>query len=302
MTERHETDERQSADHQAGALERELRTPREVQLRGQGNPQQSREARYTAAEMQASNRQGSALTERDFRSPSYRELIPGVHVDLERVDPQYLEEWRGILGESPEGRAAVVEMRVSEGQGGVLVERDFRSPRYREIIPGIYQDLEKINSQHLEEWHSSPGERPVKVIGKSPPEQEQKVDRQPAPDLDHVNGYFTQVKWIAGKTPEQMEKVLGLKPKDLEYGAIIQEFKEFPRTDQFEVRGYTNTPGGKPYQDGGEWPSGDGARQYLLKEGVHLPARVIATVEPKTPFHLSPETRLGESASELEEH
>ncbi len=168
-------------------------------------------------------------------------------------------------------------MQALAQQGSAPVESNLRQLAY----------WEKVKSKHLERWQSGPSERPIKVRALN------------HPNCEHVSGYFSEAKCINNRTPAEMETILGLKPGELQAGAIVQEFSVLPRTDQFEPRGYSHLPGGKPFQEGDAYPPDRGVVQFELNEGVRLPARVIAEVHTGEHFHLQPAPPLGSSASEL---
>jgi hypothetical protein len=122
---------------------------------------------------------------------------------------------------------------------------------------------EKILQHHIVKFNQAGGETPVKVMPTGMDQQE-------------VSGFFTQAKFILGRTPQQMEHDLGLKPGDLKNGATIYELSQTPNAEQFVPAGYTHMPGGSFYQDGSEYPVGAGAIQFRLDEA--LPAKVIGKV------------------------
>jgi hypothetical protein len=142
---------------------------------------------------------------------------------------------------------------------------------------------EKILQYHIDKFNQGGGERPVKVMPTG-------VDQQ------QVSGYFTQEKFILGRTSHQMEYDLGLKPGDLENGATIYELSQIPRGDQFVPAGYTHMPGGSFYQEGSEYPVGAGAIQFRLNDAI--PARVIGKVLYEETWE-GPSAELGDVASPL---
>jgi hypothetical protein len=102
------------------------------------------------------------------------------------------------------------------------------------------------------------------------------------PPMTEVNGWVTQEKFIIGKTPEEVEKILGFDgrpgqeylPRGFDVYAIIELIKE----DDFDLKGaYTYLPQGREW-DGADlkWPPGLGATQWQLKRKVKC--RFIRTV------------------------
>lgn len=61
-----------------------------------------------------------------------------------------------------------------------------------------------------------------------------------------VGGYFTQQKFIWGKTPEEMQAILGIFGK-LREGACVLEFAMPLGPRDFETRAYSYLPDGKEY-------------------------------------------------------
>ena len=97
----------------------------------------------------------------------------------------------------------------------------------------------------------------------------------------NAGGYITSEKFIRGRTPQEIERVLGLIPNDLGQGAYVLRLNALPLPSQFELRGYSQTPAGVPYH-GGPYPPGLGANQFELT--VDLPATVLKFVAPGQRF------------------
>jgi hypothetical protein len=174
--------------------------------------------------------------------------------------------------------------------GQPIAEQAFRAPVYQELPTKAGEqdlDLEKVKPQIQAKWLSGRGEWPVKVIAAG----------QPA--SDRVGGYFTQAKYVLGQTPEELEHRLGLPAGELREGAIIQELSSIPRVEEFNLRGYTNTPGGQSYEAGGKYPPGSGIPQWQLREGVTVRANVIGEVGPGQPFRMEPGRQLKTGAGAL---
>lgn len=131
-------------------------------------------------------------------------------------------------------------------------------------------DEEKAKRGIIDMWNKGGLERPVKVTATE------------ATDRQSVRGYVTQEKFIKGRTPEEMEKILGLEPGNLKNGATIYRLTETPNADQFTPKGYSQTPGGMPYEPGGKYPPGKGAPQWELKE--EIPAEVAGKINYEEPW------------------
>ncbi len=101
-----------------------------------------------------------------------------------------------------------------------------------------------------------------------------------------MRGYITKRKYIEGKTPREMGKILGLTEEDLasleKTGAVVMELEQIPSEAQFGLRGYTQRPGGTEFLPGGKYPPGPGVPQWQLTE--EIPAKVIGTVKPGDVF------------------
>lgn len=100
-----------------------------------------------------------------------------------------------------------------------------------------------------------------------------------------VSGYFTQQKFIWGKTPEQMEAILGIFGK-LCQGACILQFEMPLNITDFENRAYSYLPDGREYTPDPKetvYLPGKGAPQWLLTHEVQ--ARCIARLPPGESFN-----------------
>ena len=114
--------------------------------------------------------------------------------------------------------------------------------------------------------------RLVKVVPHQP-------GRQPAL---RVRGWVSQEKYIIGKTPEEVERILGFDRRPvrqyLPHGFDVYVITEQIREDDFELKGaYTHLPEGREW-DGIDlhWPPGLGATQWELERDVTC--RFIKTV------------------------
>jgi len=152
-------------------------------------------------------------------------------------------------------------------------------------------DITKLKRLVIEKWNSAPELWPVKVISLA-----RLADLEKKGKVDSVGGYFTCLRAVRGRTPEQMEDILGFARGYFSSGVSIWKLKSLPFLDQFELRGYTQLPGGNPF-DGivirreGQRPSfltqqgtgptyipGLGVEQWELKPGLLLPAVEIERV------------------------
>ena len=102
-------------------------------------------------------------------------------------------------------------------------------------------------------------------------------------------GYCTTVKYIVGRTPEQMEEIVGFAPgTKLRDGADVYRVDPLPSHKQFELRAYTYLPNGKPQVHGqvvdSAYPPGKGAPQWKLSGYPQSGLRWLATVLPGQRF------------------
>jgi hypothetical protein len=95
---------------------------------------------------------------------------------------------------------------------------------------------------------------------------------------DEVRGYVTEQKYVAGRTPAEMEKILGLPPGELAGGAIVHRLDGLPTADQFKLRAYTQLPAGRTYVSGEKYPPGLGAPQWELTDKI--PVAAVSAVSP----------------------
>jgi hypothetical protein len=117
-------------------------------------------------------------------------------------------------------------------------------------------------------WKQNAMNRPVKITAEN---------RAPA---FWSEGYITCRKFVTGRTLDEVERILGLRPGELEKGAYVHEFIRLPTIDEFEVRGYTQTPAGQAWTPASAYPAGAGAAQWEIRKNTFIPIRVLAFVAP----------------------
>jgi RHS repeat-associated protein len=167
----------------------------------------------------------------------------------------------GLVGPAKQAVSKFFAGRSGSGPHGPLpLATEPRGPIIKPLSdPKAEAKLKELVVKNLS---SKPSDRPVKVVPKG---MGQKIFEQ-----GEVRGYFTQDKFLRGKTPAEMEKILGLKPGTLRDGAEVITLGEIPKPNQFEFivpegrptgtpAGYTNVPGAPDY------PVGLGAPQWYLK-------------------------------------
>jgi hypothetical protein len=90
-----------------------------------------------------------------------------------------------------------------------------------------------------------------------------------------VGGYVTHLMSISGRTPRQMEDVLGLRKNQLAAGADVYRLRQLPEKDGFEPRGYSTLVDGLRLKDGLKEDSagfrpGHGAWQVTLTKAIEV--------------------------------
>ena len=93
-------------------------------------------------------------------------------------------------------------------------------------------------------------------------------------------GYVTCWKFLAGRTLQEAEQMLGLRAHELQGGAYWYEFQRTPQQDEFDARGYAQCPDGKAWKANSGFPSELGAPQWRIHADVHIPLRLLGFVAP----------------------
>jgi len=110
------------------------------------------------------------------------------------------------------------------------------------------------------------------------------------PDPGRAIGYCTTVKYLVGKTPEEMEDAVGLaRQSKLAGGADIFRVIPLPKANEFQFRGYSQCPGGVPTDAPGYvahpvYPPGRGVPQWELDNLRQDALKLIASVAPGERF------------------
>jgi hypothetical protein len=108
------------------------------------------------------------------------------------------------------------------------------------------------------------------------------------PDPARMIGSCISFKYVVGRTPEEMGLLVGLKTKLLS-GASIYYIKPLPNAAEFELRGYTQTPGGiatddPKYVPHPEYPPGMGVPEWHLSRVPQSRLVHLADVPPGSRF------------------
>lgn len=82
----------------------------------------------------------------------------------------------------------------------------------------------------------------------------------------------------------QAESILGLPIGELAAGAYLYELMRLPTSAEFELKGYSQCPDGKPWEAGSKYPPGLGAAQWRVQRNTYIASRLAAIVEPGRKF------------------
>ena len=110
------------------------------------------------------------------------------------------------------------------------------------------------------------------------------------PDAARPVGYCTTLKYLVGRTPAEMEPIIGLaEGSKLLAGAEIFRVAPLPEAGTFELRGYTQCPGGIPTDAPGYvahpiYPPGLGVPQWDLARVPQSRLVWLARVPRGQPF------------------
>jgi len=104
-------------------------------------------------------------------------------------------------------------------------------------------------------------------------------------------GSCTSLKYIIGRTPEEMGRLVGLRTK-LALGASVYVVRPLPGPAEFNLRGYTQTPGGVATSDpkyvaDPEYPPGEGVPEWHLSAVLQSRLVLLADVSPGIKFHFN---------------
>ena len=130
-------------------------------------------------------------------------------------------------------------------------------------------DIKILKREAIAYWNLDPRNRPVKITS---------INRDP---MFWAEGYVTCYKFVGGRSLPEVEQILGLKVGELSSGAFFHEFIDYPTADQFELKGYSQCPGGENWTPDSEYPRGLGAAQWQVKKNSFVASRVAAIVNPK---------------------
>lgn len=160
-------------------------------------------------------------------------------------------------------------------------------------------DHDKLKQIVIAKWKSAPELWPVKVVSIA---SLRALECKTGGPLTQMGGYFGVLRAISGRTPEQMEDLLGFHRGYLASGATVWKFKDLPLPHQFELRGYSHLPDGGEFNGQVirtapgrpvfvdsqgqlvEFPPGLGVEQWKIVDGLRLDAVEIARLLPGQKF------------------
>ena len=139
-------------------------------------------------------------------------------------------------------------------------------------------DVEKLKRDVIVMWRSGRGNTLVKVLPKGAVASD-----------DRMVGCCTTLGYVVGRTPEEMERILGFKSRTkLKNGAEIFRVDPLPSAEQFELRAYSYLPAGVPQVNGRvlneAYPPGEGAPQWELANYPQSGLRWLTAVQPGQRF------------------
>jgi hypothetical protein len=104
-----------------------------------------------------------------------------------------------------------------------------------------------------------------------------------------VGGYITLARFLLGKSPTEIEKLLGLPLGFLANGARIYNLSRLPNPSEYEFELTAQFPAGLAYNpahgDPAYGPGSDKTLQWKIKPGTTIP------IDPRSIIELSPNQR-----------
>jgi hypothetical protein len=161
-------------------------------------------------------------------------------------------------------------------------------------------NVPKLKQLVIEKWQSAPELWPVKVMSLM---RLGELESKAGGNITRVGGYFTCLRAVRGRTPDEMEDLLGFARGYLGSGAAIFKFTDLPKADEFELRGYSQLPDGETFngivirRPGQQRPQyldknanaltfipGTAVEQWTIRKGLELPAVLLERVMPGLRF------------------
>lgn len=109
---------------------------------------------------------------------------------------------------------------------------------------------------------------------------------------DTAGGYITLARLLNGRTPERIEKDLGLPADFLKSGARIYRFTRLPQPSEYDFELTAKYPGGLAHNpahgDERYGPGSDKINQWRIHEGVRIP------VDEKSAISLAPKQKFSD--------
>lgn len=142
-----------------------------------------------------------------------------------------------------------------------------------------------------ERWSLHGWTRLVKVVALS---AEARKFPQEASAVDRLYGYIAVAKDIHGRTPSEMEQILGFQSGTFKDGVTVYSFRRLPQISEYEYELTADNPNGlaeNPATSNVEYPPGSAkVHQWRIKKGCAVPvdAKNAVVVLPHEKFDMIP--------------
>ena len=126
------------------------------------------------------------------------------------------------------------------------------------------------DAKRREGWSVVGPNRLVKVVPLLPAGQGRRYE----PPASGMGGYITIARSIRAKTPDAIEKALGLPPRSLASGAVVYNFARLPLSHEVEYELTADHPDGlyPTFLSSPDYPPGSAkVHQWQIKQGVQIP-------------------------------
>lgn len=150
-------------------------------------------------------------------------------------------------------------------------------------------DVPAIKVMVIDEWRKAGPNTLVKAVPRNRP-----IPLDTRAETPLATGYFTQIKFLTGATPAEMEQRLGFGVSKYDgrtilfHGAIVYRLLRLPTAEEFYFRGYSHLPDGystsdREYEEVEDqqkkmYPPGTGVPQWQLCKDVGIPCKEIANL------------------------
>jgi hypothetical protein len=176
-------------------------------------------------------------------------------------------------------------MRLKVGKNGIIDNQGDALGDNVEPMPNALKELRAATlatSQRI--FSQTGGNRPTKILARR---QTGAAAVSDIGKIYQVTGYFTLLKYLANRTPQEMEGVLGLGPRKLSVGVDILIIVDQLSSQQFAPRYTTAWSAGASPRDLGNFgaryhpdypPASEPVYQWVIYRNKPARARKIATL------------------------